>query len=37
VPVVSAVSIGSTSVNLTNGSAAAQKWTQASGSTTAPQ
>lgn len=37
VPVVSAVSIGSTSASLTNGSAAAQKWTQASGSTTAPQ
>lgn len=37
VPVVSAVSIGSTSASLTNGSAAAQKWTQASGSTGAPK
>lgn len=37
VPVVSAVSIGSTAASLTNGQAAAQKWTQASGSTGAPQ
>lgn len=37
VPVVSGVSIGSASVNLQNGSAAAQKWTQSSGSTGAPQ
>lgn len=36
VPVVSAVTIGSTSASLANGSAAAQKWTQASGSTGAP-
>lgn len=36
VPVVSGVTIGSTSVNLQNGSAAAQKWAQKSGSTTAP-
>lgn len=36
VPVVSGVTIGSASVNLQNGSAAAQKWTQTSGSTTAP-
>lgn len=37
VPVISGVSIGSASVNLQNGSAAAQKWTQSSGSTGAPQ
>lgn len=37
VPVVSAVTIGSTSASLTNGSAAAQKWTQSSGSTGTPQ
>lgn len=37
VPVVSGVTIGSASVNLQNGSAAAQKWTQSSGSTGAPQ
>ena len=37
VPVVSGVTIGSTSASLTNGSAAAQKWTQKSGSTGAPQ
>ena len=37
VPVVSAVTIGSTAANLANGTAAAQKWTQASGSTGAPK
>ena len=37
VPVVSAVEIGSASASLTNGVAAAQKWTQSSGSTGAPQ
>lgn len=37
VPVVSAVAIGSTDASLKNGSAAAQKWTQASGSTGAPK
>lgn len=37
VPVVSAVEIGSTAVELQNGSAAAQKWTQATGSTGTPQ
>lgn len=37
VPVVSEVTIGSTSASLQNGSAAAQKWTQASGSTGQPQ
>lgn len=37
VPVVSQVTIGSTSASLTNGSAAAQKWTQSSGSTGAPK
>lgn len=36
VPVVSAVEIGSASASLQNGSAAAQKWTQKSGSTGAP-
>lgn len=37
VPVVSAVEIGTASASLTNGSAAAQKWTQSSGSTGTPQ
>lgn len=37
VPVVSGVTVGSKSASLTNGSAAAQKWTQASGVTGAPQ
>lgn len=37
VPVVSDVTIGSTSASLTNGSAAAQKWTQSSGTTGTPQ
>ena len=37
VPVVSGVAITSASVALQNGSAAAQKWTQSSGSTGAPQ
>lgn len=37
VPVVSEVTIGSASASLQNGSAAAQKWTQASGSTGQPQ
>jgi len=37
VPVVSAVEIGSASASLTNGSAAAQKWTQASGTTSTPK
>lgn len=36
VPVVSAVTIGSSVASLQNGSAAAQKWTQSSGSTGAP-
>lgn len=37
VPVVSDVAIGSTSASLQNGSAAAQKWTQKTGSTGQPQ
>lgn len=37
VPVVSAVDIGSTSASLTNGKAAAQTWTQKTGSTGTPQ
>lgn len=37
VPVVSEVTIGSTSASLQNGSAAAQKWTQKTGSTGQPQ
>ena len=37
VPVVSGVTIGSTSASLQNGSAAAQKWTQNTGSTGQPQ
>lgn len=37
VPVVSGVTVGSTSASLANGVAAAQKWTQASGSTGTPQ
>ena len=37
VPVVSAVTIGSASASLTNGSAAAQTWTQKSGTTGVPQ
>lgn len=37
VPVVSGVTIGSTSASLQNGSAAAQKWTQKTGSTGQPQ
>ena len=37
VPVVSAVEIGTASASIQNGSAAAQKWTQSSGSTGAPQ
>lgn len=37
VPVVSAVEIGTASASLANGVAAAQKWTQSSGSTGTPQ
>ena len=37
VPVVSEVTIGSATASLQNGSAAAQKWTQASGSTGQPE
>lgn len=37
VPVVSAIEIGSTTTKLENGSAAAQKWTQSTGSTGEPQ
>ena len=37
VPVVSEVTIGSATASLENGSAAAQKWTQASGSTGQPE
>lgn len=37
VPVISAVDIGTTAASLTNGSAAAQKWTQSSGATGIPQ
>lgn len=37
VPVVSTVDIGTASASLQNGSAAAQKWTQASGTTGTPQ
>lgn len=37
VPVVSAVDIGTASASLQNGSAAAQKWTQSSGTTGTPQ
>lgn len=37
VPVVSAVDIGTASANIQNGSAAAQKWTQSSGTTGIPQ
>ena len=37
VPVVSAVEIGTASASLTNGIAAAQKWTQTSGTTGTPQ
>lgn len=37
VPVVSAVDIGSASASLQNGSAAAQKWTQSTGTTGTPQ
>lgn len=37
VPVVSAVEIGTSSASLQNGSAAAQKWTQSTGTTGTPQ
>lgn len=37
VPVVSGVSVGSTSASLQNGTAAAQKWTQKTGTTGQPQ
>ena len=37
VPVVSGVTIGSTTASITNGTAAAQKWTQASGTTGQPK